>query len=54
MIQKNRELSETEQNHIAESVIQQINDIPKNKISSNYVSKLSDDLFTHANFRWRG
>lgn len=43
MIQQIRSLSENEQNQIAESVIQQINDRLKNK-TSNYVSKLSDDL----------
>ena len=43
MIQKLRLLSEDEQNQIAENVIQQIKDIQKHK-TSNYVSKLSDDL----------
>jgi predicted neuraminidase len=43
MIQKLRQLSENKQNQIAENVIQQIKEREKHK-TSNYVSKLSDDL----------
>ncbi|MCW6038826.1 hypothetical protein K4A83_21510 [Spirulina subsalsa FACHB-351] len=43
MIQKLRQLSEYEQNQIAENVIQQIQERQKNK-TSNSVAKLADDL----------